>query len=74
MKFKRINIHSLAVKEGVSYCSVDLLRQSSVECFARYLCNRGHSTPEIKEIVLSNIGVLIDRMIVDDEISKGGKR
>lgn len=74
MKFKKINIAELARKEGVSYCSVDLLRQSSIELYVKAANQRGWDTKFTKQAILQNVRILLNKMILNEEEVKKWKK
>lgn len=64
VKFKRQNIKDLSNKKGVSFLSLDLLRQTSIEQYVTLLANHGFKAEDIKNIIKHNINLLLNLMIV----------
>ncbi len=68
-KFKRVNIYGLAARECVSYTSVDLLRQTSIEKIVEACKNKRAAI--VKYAILNNVEILLNKMIVDEEVDNG---
>lgn len=68
LKFKRLNIQSLALKEGVKYYSVDLLRQTSVDLFVKLMNEKNKTKDEAIDILMNNICFLLNQMIKEEKL------
>ncbi len=68
-KFKKVNISALAAQKCVSYTSVDLLRQTSIKKIVEDCGDKRAAI--VKDAILNNIRILLNKMIVDEEVDNG---
>lgn len=65
MKFKRLNIVQYAKKNKVPYMAVDLLKQTSIEWYVKYI---DLPKDKLKALILRQVGYLLDEIIKEEKL------
>ena len=65
MKFKRLNIVQYAKKNKVPYMAVDLLKQTSIEWYVKYI---ELPKEKLKALILRQVGYLLDEIIKEEKL------